>query len=92
MASHGAKNLMFLSISARDLEEDQAFLKELNAMGSSAQCFPFYVADHDAVKSAIDQAFLPIAGAMQIAIMLCDVVVLDMDLDSWNTAVRPKIE
>ncbi len=92
MASHGAKNLIFLSRSAGKSEEDQAFLKELKAMGSSTQCFPCDVADRDAVKSAIDQASLPIAGVMQMAMVLCDVGVLGMDLESWNAAVHPKIE
>ena len=92
MASHGAKNLMFLSRSAGKSEEDQAFLKELNVMGSSTQCFPCDGTDPVAVKNAIDQASLPIAGVMQMAMVLRDVGVLSMDLDSWNTAVRPKIE
>lgn len=92
MASHGAKNLIFLSRSAGKSEEDQAFFKELNLMSCSTQCFPCDVADLDAVKNAIDQAALPIGGVMQMAMVLRDVGVLDMDLDSWNTAVSPKIE
>ena len=60
-------------------------------MGSSTKCFPCDVVDHDAVKSAIDQVSLPIAGVLQMAMVLRDVGFLDMDLESWNTAVRPKI-
>ena len=92
MASYGAKNLIFLSRSAGKSEEDQALIKELNVMGASTQCFPCDVADYDAVKNAVEQASLPIAGVMQMAMVLRDVGVLDMDLDSWNMAVRPKIE
>ena len=92
MASHGAKNLMFLSRSAGRSEEDQAFLKELDIMGCSTQCFPCDVTDLEAVKNAIDFASLPIAGVMQMAMILRDVGILSMDLDSWNTAVRPKVE
>ena len=92
MASHGAKNLMFLSRSAGKSEEDQIFFKELNMMGCSTQCFPCDVADYDATKSAIDQASLPVAGVMQMAMVLRDVGVLGMDIESWNTAVRPKID
>ena len=92
MASHGAKNLMFLSRSAGNSEEDQAYLKELKAMGCSSQCFPCDVADHDVVESAVNQASLPIAGVMQMAMVLRDVGVMGMDLDSWNAAVRPKVE
>ena len=92
MALHGAKNLIFLSRSAGKSQEDQNFLKELNVMCCSTQCFPCDVADHDAVKNAIGQASLPIAGVMQMAMVLRDVGVLGMDLESWNAAVRPKIE
>lgn len=92
MASHGAKNIMFLSRSAGKSKEDQAFLRELDLSGCSAQCFPCDVTDAVAVKSAIDQASLPIAGAMQMAMVLRDVGVLGMDLESWNTAARPKVE
>ena len=92
MASHGAKNLMFLSRSAGKSQEDQAFLKELNVMGCSTQCFPCDGTDPVAVKNAIDQASLPIAGVMQMAMVLRDVGVLGMDLESWYAAVRPKVE
>ncbi|KAG6354258.1 hypothetical protein INS49_004863 [Diaporthe citri] len=92
MASYGAKNLMFLSRSAGKSEEDQAFFKELNMMGCSTQYFPCDVADHDEVRNALAQASLPIAGAMQMAMVLRDVGVLSMDIDSWNTATRPKIQ
>ena len=92
MVSHGARSLMFLSRSAGKSKEDQTFLEELNVMGCSTQCFPCDAANPVAVKTAIDQASLPIAGAMQMAMVLRDTGVLSMDLDSWNTAVRPKIE
>ncbi|KAK7703238.1 Mycolipanoate synthase [Diaporthe eres] len=92
MASHGAKNLMFLSRSAGKSEEDQAFFKELNMMGCSTQYFPCDVADHDQVRDALAQASLPIGGVMQMAMVLRDVGVLSMDIDSWNTATRPKIQ
>ena len=92
MASCGAKNLMLLSRSAGKSKEDQAFLRELNLLGCSTQCFPCDVTDPVAVKSAIDQASMPIAGAMQMAMVLRDVGVLGMDLESWNAVVRPRVE
>ena len=92
MASYGAKNLIFLSSSAGKSENDRASLEELNMMGCSAQCFVGDVADHNTVQNAIDHATSPIAGAMQMAMVLQDVGVLGMDIDSWNTATSPKIE
>lgn len=92
MASHGARHFMFLSRSAGKSEEDQAFVQELNGMGCSAQCFSCDVADREAVKAAIKQAVKPIYGVMQMAMVLRDVGVLGMDIDSWNMATRPKID
>jgi acyl carrier protein/NADP-dependent 3-hydroxy acid dehydrogenase YdfG len=92
MASHGARNLMFLSRSAGRSEEDQDFFKELNKMGCSTQAFPADITDSVAVQKSISQATLPIAGAMQMAMVLADVGVLDMDLETWYTAIRPKIQ
>lgn len=92
MAFYGAKNLMFLSRSAGNSQEDRDFFHELNMMGCATQSFPVDISDSIAVQTAISQATLPIAGAMQMAMVLADVGVLDMDLDTWNKAVRPKIQ
>ena len=92
MASYGARNLMFLSRSAEKSEEDRRFLRELNAMGCSTLCFPCDITNYGGLKNAIDQAILPIAGVMQMAMVLRDVGALSMDIDSWNAATRPKIE
>ncbi|KAK1141874.1 Mycolipanoate synthase [Aspergillus melleus] len=92
MALNGTRHLMFLSRSAGKSEEDRVFLNELNTMGCSTQCFACDIADLNAVKYAVGQAPLPIAGVMQMAMVLRDVGVLGMDIDSWHTAVRPKVQ
>lgn len=92
MASYGAKNLMFLSRSAGKSQEDQAFSKELNLMGCSTQFFAVDIADAAAVKEAVAHASLPIAGAMHMAMVLADRGIFDMDLETWNKAVGPKIQ
>ncbi|PLB55540.1 putative polyketide synthase [Aspergillus steynii IBT 23096] len=92
MALNGARHLMFLSRSAGRSEEDRLFLNELNTMGYSTQCFACDIADPSAVKHAVEQASVPIAGVMQMAMVLRDVGVLGMDIDSWHTAVRPKVQ
>ena len=92
MTSYGAKNLMFLSRSAGKSQEDQAFSKELNLMGCSTQFFAVDIADAAAVKEAVSHASLPIAGAMHVAMVLADRGIFDMDLETWNKAVGPKIQ
>ena len=92
MASYGAKNLMFLTRSAGKAQEDQAFAKELNLMGCSTQFFAVDIADAAAVKKAVSHASLPIAGAMHMAMVLADRGIFDMDLETWNKAVIPKVQ
>lgn len=92
MASYGAKNLMFLSRSAGRSPEDQAFTKELNLMGCATQLFAVDIADAGAVKEAVSHASLPIAGALQMAMVLADRGIFDMDLETWNKAIVPKVQ
>jgi NADP-dependent 3-hydroxy acid dehydrogenase YdfG len=92
MASHGAGNLMFLSRSAGKSPSDQEFFKELNTMGCTTQCFPIDIASAAALKAAISQATSPIAGAMHMALVLADKGIFDMDLETWNKPVIPKIQ
>ncbi|KAJ4302895.1 Mycolipanoate synthase [Kalmusia sp. IMI 367209] len=91
MVQHGAKNLMFLSRSAGKSQEDQEFFKELNLMGCSAQFFPVDIADTAALKAAIDKASSPIAGAMHMPLVLADRGIFDMDLETWNKPITPKV-
>lgn len=61
-------------------------------IGCSTQFFPVNIADAVALKEGICQAFLPIAGAMHMALVLADRGIFDMDLDTWNKPVGPKIQ
>lgn len=92
MVSNGARNLMFLSRSAGKSQEDQDFFKELKLMGCSAQFFPLDIADAAAVKEAVSEAPLPIAGAMHMALVLADRGIFDMDLETWEKPIGPKIQ
>ena len=92
MASYGAKNLMFLSRSAGKSQEHQTFAKELNLMGCSTQFFAVDIADSAAVKDIVSHTSLPIAGAMHMAMVLADRGIFDMNLETWNKAVGPKIQ
>ncbi|KAL2065354.1 hypothetical protein VTL71DRAFT_3024 [Oculimacula yallundae] len=91
MVENGAKHLILLSRSAGKSEEDKAFFVELNEAGCSVQCFPCDITDEPAVRSAISQASMPIAGIMQMAMVLRDVGVMDMDIETWNAAIQPKV-
>ncbi|GFF81102.1 polyketide synthase, putative [Aspergillus udagawae] len=92
MATHGAKHLIFLSRSAGKTGDDQAFIHELNLMGCAVQAWAGDVADPLMVHNAIEQAPMPIAGVMQMAMVLRDIGVMDMDLETYQAAIRPKVD
>ncbi|KAI0123372.1 putative polyketide synthase [Xylariales sp. AK1849] len=91
MVSSGAKHLIFLSRSAGKSEEDQTFFKQLNEAGCELQCYSGDVTDRDLLQTVVQQAEKPIMGAMQIAMVLRDVGIMDMDQPTWTAATRPKI-
>lgn len=70
LAERGAKNLIYLSPNAGRGFQDEALVKELNALGCTAQLVPGSVADLADVQRAVRSARLPIAGAVQMSMVL----------------------
>ena len=70
MVERGAKHLIFLSRSAGQSTNDQAFSQELNAQGCLTQFFAGSAANSDDVKNAVQNAAAPIAGVMHMAMVL----------------------
>jgi NADP-dependent 3-hydroxy acid dehydrogenase YdfG/aryl carrier-like protein len=91
MVSHGAKNLVFLSRSAGEKDEDRALVRELSDMGCQALTFAGDVADLATVERVVSGVAVPIAGVIQLAMVLADTGVMDMDIEKWNAAVKPKV-
>lgn len=91
MVSSGARHLIFLSRSAGNKEEDQAFFKQLGETGCEIQHYAGDVADRDLVQAVVQKATKPIAGAMQIAMVLRDIGIMDMDAATWTAATSPKV-
>lgn len=92
MASHGAKNVAFLSRSAGEKDEDKALIRELSDMGCQALAFAGDVADMATVQRVVSSIAVPIAGVIQLAMVLADTGVMNMDIETWNTAVKPKVD
>lgn len=92
MVSHGARSLIFLSRSAGQRSDDQAFFSELKEGGCHVQCYAGDVADATLVERVVKEASLPIAGVLQMAMVLRDVGVRDMDTESWVAATDPKVK
>lgn len=91
MVSHGAKNLVFLSRSAGETNEDKALVRELSDTGCQTLTFAGDVADLTTVQHVVSSVAVPIAGVIQLAMVLADTGVMDMDLEKWDTAVKPKV-
>ena len=70
MVEHGAKNLIFFSRSAGKSKADQEYLGELEALGCSSQTFAGDVSKIKEVRNVVDSAAKPIAGVMQMSMVL----------------------
>ncbi|KAL4970621.1 type I polyketide synthase [Aspergillus stella-maris] len=92
MATFGAKSIIFLSRSAGKGEDDLAFMEELESMGCKVQAFAGDVADSELVNHIVATAASPIAGVMQMAMILRDIGVLDMDLETYEAVLRPRVK
>ncbi|KAH8759973.1 hypothetical protein F5883DRAFT_681694, partial [Diaporthe sp. PMI_573] len=92
MATHGARHIIFLSRSAGKGEDDAAFVDELQLMGCKAQIFAGDVSDKNLVNQIVATAEMPIAGVMHMAMVLRDIGILDMDLETYQEVLRPRVQ
>jgi len=92
MVSYSAKSLIFLSRSAGKSKDDQDFFEELRQCGCEVQCYNGDVSDPELMRTVVKEARFPIAGVFQMAMVLRDIGVMNMDADTWAQAVRPKID
>ena len=70
MVEKGAKHLVFLSRSAGESKKDQAFISELISQDCSVQVFAGSVANLQDVKNAVANAGRPVAGVLQLSMVL----------------------
>ncbi|KAJ5056062.1 KR domain-containing protein [Bipolaris maydis] len=94
MVERGARHLMFLSRSAGQSTNDQAFFQELQCQGCTAQAVQGDVTDIADVERAMASALpgKPIRGILQMSMVLRDKAFADMDLEDWQTTVKAKVE
>lgn len=92
MAANGARNIIFLSRSAGKGEDDADFVDELQLMGCAVQTLSGDVSDEALVAQAVASATMPIAGVMQMAMILRDMGILDMDLETFQAVARPRVQ
>lgn len=93
MVDHGARHLVFMSRSTGKSETDKALFSELEAAGCTVLALPGDVGDLAAVRRVVSQvpADRPIGGVLQMAMVLRDIGVMDMDIEHWNSTMGPKV-
>ena len=92
MVSHGAKDITIVSRSAGIRAEDRALVTEMQELGCTLHCFAADIADVGSMQSVVNSIGKPIAGALQMAMVLRDVGTPNLDFTSWTTALRPKVQ
>lgn len=70
MIERGARNFCFLSRSAGQSEKDKSFLVELESQGCKAIAVTGSVAEMEDVKRAMDLSPSPIAGVLQMSMVI----------------------
>lgn len=92
MVENGARNLIFLSRSARDSPETHDFLEELRSQDCQIQLVAGSVSNMSDVQGAVNGATRPVAGVIQMSMVLRDMELSKMTYADWNTAVEPKVQ
>ncbi|KAH0539025.1 putative secondary metabolism biosynthetic enzyme [Glutinoglossum americanum] len=92
LAEHGATNLIYLSRSAGRGAGDQAFFKELRGMGCEVKAFAGGVDCVRDVENVISMAAKPIAGVINMSMVLRGRALTQMTHSDWETAISPKVQ
>ncbi|CAI4215845.1 unnamed protein product [Parascedosporium putredinis] len=94
MVENGARCLVFLSRSAQEGPKTQGFVEELRSQGCQVLFVPGSVDVMSDVQRAVDAAtaIQPIAGVINLSMVLKDVVFSEMAFSDWTTVVDPKVK
>ncbi|KAI1277648.1 polyketide synthase [Xylaria sp. FL0933] len=93
--ARGARNLILLSRSGPVKAAAKSFLEEITPLCQNVAAPACDVADAGALESCIAEcmSYMPrIKGCIQGSMVLKDNRFLDMSLDEWNDALRPKVD
>lgn len=92
MVEHGARHLVFLSRSAGQRSEDQAFLNEITTMGCDVQLVQGDVSEPEVVSRAVQaaSATAPLKGILQMSMVLRDEAFSKISWNDWQESTKPK--
>ena len=90
MIERGARYFVYLSRSATGAD-NQAFVEELESQGASVTLVSGSVSVLADVKTAVAASPKPIAGVLQMSLILRDKSFLDLSIDEWRCVTDPKV-
>ena len=92
MISNGAR---YIALGSRNADLDSVWLREMHALGATMNIYKMDVSDRDTicrVHTAIRDAMPPVAGVCNAAMVLSDKLFVDMNADTMNKVLKPKVE
>ncbi|KAI9934559.1 hypothetical protein MW887_000174 [Aspergillus wentii] len=93
MVGKGARNFIFLSRSGAESPDSQAFIQDLESNYMvSVMVITGDVAKNVDVQRAISAAKCPIAGVLQLSMVLRDQMFSKMTYEEWTAALTPKVQ
>ncbi|RAL08735.1 fatty acid synthase S-acetyltransferase [Aspergillus homomorphus CBS 101889] len=92
MVEQGAREIVYLSRSAGQSENDQRFKEELKVQGCEATFVAGSVAVLEDVQKAVATCTKPLAGVMLLSMVLRDQMYVNMSYEEWTTCLEPKVQ
>ena len=94
MVRNGAGHLVLSGRSARPSPEEAATIQQLTQQGANIVVMPCDISDADDVRATlrqIDEALPPLRGVFHAAMVLEDRLLVDLDRDTLQRVLRPKV-
>ncbi|KNG90606.1 putative polyketide synthase [Aspergillus nomiae NRRL 13137] len=92
MVEKGARHLVFLSRTAGNTIDGSSFVKTLECQGCDAITVVGNVGNIDDVRRAVSAAKTPLAGVLQLSMVLKDQSFHNMVHEEWVAALYPKVK
>ncbi|RAH79597.1 putative polyketide synthase [Aspergillus japonicus CBS 114.51] len=92
MVEHGARNLIFLSRTASHTADNDSLMQDLESQGCQVQLVAGSVCELVDVKKCVTEAVAPIAGVVNMSMVLRDVSLTKMTYSDWVNVVEPKVK
>nr|ADN43685.1 DmbS [Beauveria bassiana] len=92
MVRNGARHVV---VTSRNPKADPEMLNEAERYGAIVRVVPMDACNKDSVQTVVDTiraTMPPIAGVCNAAMVLCDKLFLDMDVDQMNNTLGPKVD